>query len=882
MVILHPTSLCALCAFSVALHVPSSGLCREDDLKPLLVKLTSQDPAVQDEGMSDLFLTHDGVLACLPPLVEIATTSTPENRAAALRLISGFGPHGKSAAPKLYPLLEYEEDRIRIAVAGAILSLETRNDAAVDVLGKALQAKRFEDRFAAAQELFSAGLFAKGAIPSLIAATKDENPQVRMEVVRALARVTPIRNKEVVAIFHELLADKSPGIAGAAAAALWDLDEPAETLVPTLIKLVQEFKVDPKRDVTQDIWGHDAGVEVLGEIGPEAKAAVPVLIAALDSKQAGERLAAADALGEIGPEAKSAIPRLAKSLRETETHTFVFAHHAWYVSDQAAIALRRIGPASRPILVAALADQNERVRAIAANELGQMPADKETAAALTKLLGDRDESVRAVSAFNLGRMKSVANDAVPLLAAHLNDAGEWVSFPGGGIGSRFSVGQHVLEALFAIDPKAEVIVPEMIDSLKKDRRIEAAMLGMLQHLGPGAKDAMPALEPLLRDEKQRLGAAQAIAKISPDYPGLFEILKKELDAGKVDFQKTIPAARGLGDLKAQAKEAIPALYAALEDQGEPSARVIIAAAIVKIDSSEARAVRTLAEELRQSPERFFLFEGHSEAAKVWPTLGPAAKPAEELLIAGLSLELPDKDQDYFWQPRREKELHLRSAELLISAGSAEPAIIDTLIRLCDCDDCGTRGGAADALGKIGPAAAKAVPALVQMLSDDELYLVGGDFYGNGGVRNLPGEHAAAALSRIGAPAVAALQAELRNENSLIRLRAVSALGQIGPPAKKSADSIVAALKDEKQKVRAAALGALSAISDNRAETIAAMIPLLRDDHLLVRVAAAKALEKAGAAAKPAVPELRRLREDPYELARNAAEESIAAIEKSPE
>ena len=61
------------------------------------------------------------------------------------------------------------------------------------------------------------------------------------------------------------------------------------------VKLMKEFEVDPKRDVSQDIWGHDAGIEVLGAIGPEAKAAVPSLIAALDSKQTGERLAAADA-----------------------------------------------------------------------------------------------------------------------------------------------------------------------------------------------------------------------------------------------------------------------------------------------------------------------------------------------------------------------------------------------------------------------------------------------------------------------------------------------------------------------------------------------------------------------------------------------------------
>ena len=54
----------------------------------------------------------------------------------------------------------------------------------------------------------------------------------------------------------------------------------------------------------------------LGEIGPDAKIAVPILIKALDDEYEGVRRFAALALGKIGPEAEQAVPALIISLRD--------------------------------------------------------------------------------------------------------------------------------------------------------------------------------------------------------------------------------------------------------------------------------------------------------------------------------------------------------------------------------------------------------------------------------------------------------------------------------------------------------------------------------------------------------------------------------------
>jgi HEAT repeat protein len=141
----------------------------------LLAKLTSHDPETQARGLSDIGFGHDGVLSCLPALVDIATTSNSENRCKALKIIAETGPHAAGVSKQLYGLLRHESPRIRIAAADAVLSLESRNERAVAVLGAALKEPESELRTSAAEVLHWRGLAGKGAIPQLIAACNDRD-----------------------------------------------------------------------------------------------------------------------------------------------------------------------------------------------------------------------------------------------------------------------------------------------------------------------------------------------------------------------------------------------------------------------------------------------------------------------------------------------------------------------------------------------------------------------------------------------------------------------------------------------------------------------------------------------------------------------------------
>src|SRR5262249_13954079 len=79
-------------------------------------------------------------------------------------------------------------------------------------------------------------------------------------------------------------------------------------------------------------------MNVLGKMGPDAKAAVPALLTRLESASEFDRGAAARALGRIGPEARTAVPALRKRLEDEEKGVCVWA----------AFALARITGEGRP------------------------------------------------------------------------------------------------------------------------------------------------------------------------------------------------------------------------------------------------------------------------------------------------------------------------------------------------------------------------------------------------------------------------------------------------------------------------------------------------------------------------------------------------------
>ena len=100
----------------------------------------------------------------------------------------------------------------------------------------------------------------------------------------------------------------------------WTLEETAEdalgrmgsAAVPMLIEKLRYEDPEPARQASV----RRQAAEVIARIGPQAQAAVPELIKALDDPSVDVRKSAAFALGQIGPAASSAAPALLRTMLE--------------------------------------------------------------------------------------------------------------------------------------------------------------------------------------------------------------------------------------------------------------------------------------------------------------------------------------------------------------------------------------------------------------------------------------------------------------------------------------------------------------------------------------------------------------------------------------
>jgi HEAT repeat protein len=163
------------------------------------------------------------------------------------------------------------------------------------------------------------------------------------------------------------------------------------------------------------------------------------------------------------------------------------------------------------------------------------------------------------------------------------------------------------------------------------------------------------------------------------------------------------------------------------------------------------------------------------------------------------------------------------------------------------DDPTLRLAAAQALGKIGPTAHEAYPALLRRLGDRDA-----------GVR----EAARQALDRVGRPTaedIPELREALKDPTPAVRVFALDALLSMELSPKTAAPLYAAVLKDEDRTLRLRAVKALGKVGPKgREAAFPALLGAMRDVDPEVRKAAGEAIETLGPPAAGDVPSLRAL------------------------
>jgi HEAT repeat protein len=209
---------------------------------------------------------------------------------------------------------------------------------------------------------------------------KDAEPLVRAQAVFALGRLKVADDASLKAIVGRL-SDDDTQVRRAAVRALRMTEAPREAVRPLVVKLLN----DAEPTIAMRALGAlvEGGVEV-----------VPALASALEEREA--RYWACLALGEIGPQAKDAVPNLIKVLGDDRPEERV----------QATVALAEIGPDAKPAageLIKLLGDPFESVRVTAAFALGRL-GDESASEALQKCEAATDPFLSMMATWALAKI----------------------------------------------------------------------------------------------------------------------------------------------------------------------------------------------------------------------------------------------------------------------------------------------------------------------------------------------------------------------------------------------------------------------------------------------------------------------------------------------
>lgn len=237
----------------------------------------------------------------VPALADSLKAEDPRVREEAIVILGKLGGRAKAAVPALGEALQDQDSTVRLRAAETLGKI---GKPAVATLTKGLQNESDEVRGLAALGLAEAGSAGQSAAPALADVITDKNAtlETRKRAAFALCKVGPGAKLPAQPLIDALQV-KDDELRKHLSAALGQMGEPA---VPPLVAALKDLNPNVRFPVR----------EALKRIG---KPAVPALIDAVQNgKSNAIRTGAIATLGEIGPDAKDAIPALTKASQEED------------------------------------------------------------------------------------------------------------------------------------------------------------------------------------------------------------------------------------------------------------------------------------------------------------------------------------------------------------------------------------------------------------------------------------------------------------------------------------------------------------------------------------------------------------------------------------
>jgi HEAT repeat protein len=473
------------------------------------------------------------------------------------------------------------------------------------------------------------------------------------------------------------------------------------------------------------------------------------------------------------------------------------------------------------------------------------------------------------------------------------------------------------------EPSVEDLPALIAELHDKDAGVRCDAAEKTGKYGERAKEAVPDLIALLSDNKVREFrgainelpvqnyACEALQKIGP---AAVPSLLKEMKNPRAEVREL--AAKALGKIKPATKETNAAIMEAINDGSEKVRRQAIDS-MANLDPPLETITPVLQRVFRTDPDDWVRYT----ALQTYDTLHRERNDAQVILIEALKDKKPD--------------IRSLAAQLLGNYGGKAKSAVPNLTEALDDNSCRYQAvsndccdlrpvccDVADALGKIGPEAAAALPELNRILSEDIrgevrasvamtmlkidpqnkrsipclIAALKNDLKGTGGPKA-----AAEAIRELGpqaTKAIPALKRMLKHKDCYLRMSAARTLAAVA--GKDAVPTLLVRMKREKElgvnkcardnwestnyhdhlSVRGAIIEALGEIGPAAESAVPELVAAVADpkEDYFSREAAVEALGKIDALAKSAVPALRRLLGDSSELVREAADEALKKIE----
>ena len=331
-------------------------------------------------------------------------------------------------------------------------------------------------------------------ITQLVDNLESHDPATQAEAAEALARIVE-DVREAVPQLERLLKSKNTDARLAGVRALWAVRGKSKAHLSILVSGLNDEKA----------CNRENAAKMLGQLGPQAVLAVPLLATALKDSSADVRIEAADALGDIGPMAKSAIPDLVAALMDrSKSSVCAIGFGPYTVSDAAGLALRNIGPDAVPAIVPFLKHDNKDIRVNAMWVLaGGGKTSQPYIPVLIEALNDEDDRVRQAAVEIFGDLRIAPMESVPALAALLKDRDENIRF-------------WAATSLARYGTQAEPVLQDLLAALQDEHPgVRARAADAIGEIGPAAKEALPQLTRLREDQAFFFYPHAAVDYVSP-------------------------------------------------------------------------------------------------------------------------------------------------------------------------------------------------------------------------------------------------------------------------------------------------------------------------------------------------------------------------------